>query len=244
MGKLGEFRTLVGRAFFILIFVLLPSLASACRLALILALDVSSSVDASEHDLQRRGTASALLTSDVQTAFFAHSDPVALAVFEWSGRYNQSDVLDWILIREPSDLFTAANRIRNAERSHNDFPTALGHALGHAALRFQQGPECLQRTIDMSGDGANNDGFGPQIAYGAFPLEGVTVNGLVIRSTGSENAVSLAPYYRQEVLRGPGAFIEIADGFEDYAAALERKLVRELTSFAIGSLSETGVDQG
>ncbi|MEL6103903.1 MAG: DUF1194 domain-containing protein, partial [Pseudomonadota bacterium] len=66
-----------------------------CRLALLLALDVSSSVDMVEDDLQRGGLAAALVAPEVRAAFLAGPDPVALAVFEWSGRYNQEIILDW-----------------------------------------------------------------------------------------------------------------------------------------------------
>ncbi|MBO6855229.1 MAG: DUF1194 domain-containing protein, partial [Marivivens sp.] len=78
--------------------------ASACRLALVLALDVSSSVDAAEDRLQRNGLASALLAPEVQAAFFATPDPVALYAFEWSGRYDQSVLVSWQMIRTPGDL--------------------------------------------------------------------------------------------------------------------------------------------
>ncbi|MEO0865387.1 MAG: DUF1194 domain-containing protein, partial [Pseudomonadota bacterium] len=77
--------------------------AAACRLALLLALDVSSSVDAREDQLQRGGLAAALVAPEVVAAFLASEDPVALAAFEWSGRYNQEILFDWILINSPAD---------------------------------------------------------------------------------------------------------------------------------------------
>jgi hypothetical protein len=222
----------------------LPSLAVACRLALILALDVSSSVDEVEHALQRGGTAEALIAEEVQAAFFASPDPVALAIFEWSGRYNQVQILDWTMINEPADLWDAAAVVRRAERSHDDFPTAIGHALGHASIRMKEAPICLEQTIDLAGDGPNNEGFGPREAYAAFPFDGVTVNGLVIHADNAQNSADVLPFYRNEIIRGPGSFVEEAFGFEDYSRALERKLVRELTTFAIGGIDQIGLDQG
>ena len=238
MGKHGQHRALVRAA--ALAAGLLPAQAEACRLALILAVDVSSSVDASEDALQRGGLAAALVAPDVQAAFFASPSPVALAVFEWSGRYNQQDLLDWTLIETPADLAAAAEAIRTSTRSHDDFPTALGYALGHAAVRLRDAPDCAAQTVDMAGDGVTNDGFGPAEAYAAFPFDGVTVNGLVVNAADFEGEVQLIDFYRTEVLRGPLAFLEIANGFDDYAEAMERKLIRELSAMAIGGLPDAG----
>jgi hypothetical protein len=197
-------------------------------------MDVSSSVDADEDMLQRGGLAAALIAPDVQAAFFASPDPVALFVFEWSGRYNQQDLIDWTLISGPADLLGVAETIATSKRSHNDFPTAMGHALGHAATRLRDAPACLFHTIDMAGDGENNDGFGPADAYAAFPLDHVTVNGLVINAAEFEAETELIPFYRDQVIKGPGAFIEITNGFTDYEAAMRRKLIRELSAQIIG----------
>jgi hypothetical protein len=210
--------------------------AHACRLALVLAMDVSSSVDAAEDQLQRSGLAASLIDPDVQAAFFASSDPVALLIFEWSGRYNQQDLTAWTMIETPADLLGVAETIASSKRSHNDFPTAMGHALGHAAIRLKDGPTCLFKTIDVAGDGENNDGFGPAEAYGAFPFSDVTVNGLVINAAEFESETELIPFYRDQVIRGPGSFIEIANGFDDYANAMQRKLIRELSAQITGQL--------
>lgn len=205
----------------------------ACRLALVLAMDVSSSVNAEEDALQRGGLASALVSPAVMDAFFASPAPVALAIFEWSGRYNQADLLPWTMIATPADLLAASETIRTSTRSHNDFPTAMGYALGHAAGKLDKGPICDYRTIDIAGDGINNDGFGPTEAYAAFPFDDVTVNGLVVDT---DSGQTVAPYFETTVIRGPLAFVEVAQGFSDYAATMERKLIRELSVLAIGAL--------
>lgn len=213
---------------------LLAQPAQACRLALVLAIDVSSSVDATEDTLQRQGLARALIAPEVMAAFFAADDPVALNVFEWSGRYNQAQLAGWTLIRSPADLTALSQRIATSQRSHNDFPTALGYALGYAAGQMQAAPACLFRTIDVAGDGINNEGFGPAEAYAAFPFDDVTVNGLVVNAADFEGEVGLLSFYQNEVIRGPAAFIEIATGFEDYAASMRRKLIRELGAQLLG----------
>ncbi|MEC7259777.1 MAG: DUF1194 domain-containing protein, partial [Pseudomonadota bacterium] len=98
------------------------------------------------------------------------------------------------------------------------------------------------KTLDMAGDGENNEGFRPAQAYAEFPFAGVTVNGLVVNAGDFEAEVSLIEFYRTEVLHGPGAFLEIAQGFEDYERAMRRKLERELQPRAVGTLPTTGDD--
>ncbi|MFD3189514.1 DUF1194 domain-containing protein [Sedimentitalea sp. HM32M-2] len=208
--------------------------AAECRLALALALDVSSSVNAAEDSLQRNGLAAALIAPRVADAFFASDLPVALAVYEWSGRYNQVLLLDWRMIDSRAALLDAAETIARSRRRHNDHPTAVGYALGYGAGLLQRAPSCLFRTLDIAGDGRNNEGFAPDRAYAEFPFAGVTVNGLVVNAGEFEAEVDLIEFYRTEVLHGPGAFLEIAQGFEDFERAMRRKLERELSFQVIG----------
>lgn len=221
-----------------------PALAVDCRLALVLAIDVSSSVDAAEDALQRKGLAAALLAPEVQAAIFSSDLPVALAAFEWSGRYNQEALLRWTLLDNPATLLRVARTIGGSTRSYSEFPTAMGYALGHAAGLFEHGPTCLFRTVDVAGDGENNEGFTPKQAYKHFPFAGVTVNALVVNGAEYEAEVSLIDYFRTEVLYGPGAFVEVANGFEDYEHAMRRKLERELRPRVIGELWTDPVTDG
>lgn len=209
--------------------------AAECRLALALAIDVSSSVDAREDALQRGGIASALRAPEVRHAFLATPARVALAAYEWSGRYNQEVLVDWTMIDAAGDLDRVAQAISESRRSHDDFPTAMGHALGFGAGLIGRAPPCAAQTIDIAGDGQNNEGFGPAEAYAAFPFENVTVNGLVVRGTDAETQTGLIAFYRSQVIHGPAAFVEVADGFDDYARAMRRKLEREVAPPIIGS---------
>lgn len=217
---------------------LAPAAASACRLALVLAMDVSSSVDAAEDKLQRGGLAAALLSPEVERAFFASDLPVAISVYEWSGRYNQEILVDWRLVRDRSDLFDVAETVARSKRSHNDFPTAMGYALGFGAGLLARAPDCLFQVLDMAGDGENNEGFAPESAYREFPFGGVTVNGLIVQMPDYQAERALHDYYREEVLFGPGAFLEVANGFEDYERAMRRKLERELKPRAVGAVAK------
>ncbi len=218
----------------------LPAHAIECRLALALAIDVSSSVDAAEDALQRGGVVAALTAPEVQEAFFEGDLPVALAVYEWSGRYNQEMILDWVMIDSPAALIGAAETVAASTRSHNDFPTAMGYALGYGANLLARAPACLRKTLDMAGDGISNEGFPPASAYREFPFQGVTVNGLVVNAADFEGEVGLIAFYQGEVMHGPGAFVVVADGFADYERAMRRKLERELAPPAIGALETQG----
>lgn len=183
--------------------------------------------------MQRDGLANALTAPEVQAAFLAvPGQSVALTVFEWSGRYQQTITLDWVVLSGRTDIMAAAESIRQSRRRHANYPTALGYAVGYAAGRFAKAPACLFHVLDVSGDGVNNDGFLPKQAYDNFPLDEVTVNGLTIGDRGD----GLGRYYRDELIKGVGAFVEEAASFRDFERAMRRKLVRELETRAIGTL--------
>ncbi|AHM02711.1 hypothetical protein roselon_00256 [Roseibacterium elongatum DSM 19469] len=203
-----------------------------CRLALLLGLDVSASVDAEEYAQQIQGLAAALIDPNVVEAALSGNGPVALSIYEWSGRFQQDILVDWTMIRSEADLTTVAERVLRATRAHEDFPTALGYALGFAASHFAEAPPCLFQTLDISGDGQNNDGFPPEAAYAHFPLAGVTVNGLAIGGASRE----IEQYYLDEVIQGPGAFVEFARSHDEFAEAMRRKLERELRVVILGQL--------
>ncbi|MBO9400777.1 DUF1194 domain-containing protein [Shimia sp. R9_3] len=244
MGQHGKHRSLVRAAAHIaaigVALAATPTLASDCRMALLLALDVSSSVDSDEDALQRLGLAAALTAPEIQAGFLSDARPVALAVYEWSGRHKQKTLLDWTLIETRQILNESAAKLGLSKRGTSEFPTALGHAVGHAATLFRQAPACDVQVLDVSGDGENNDGFTPKQAYAAFPLDGVIVNALAIETFGVKAADfaarpgDMTDYYRRELIKGPDAFVETAKGFEGFENAMRRKLSRELSVTVIG----------
>lgn len=202
-----------------------------CRLALVLAVDVSSSVDAAEYDLQRVGLAAALDAPEVRHAILTGAPGhVALAVYEWSGFYQHKMQLDWTVLDSAAAIDGAVETLLKMERSHDEFPTSMGPALGFGAQLLQKGPDCTRRVIDVSGDGVNNYRYGPREAYRHFPLERVTVNGLVILG----DDPSVLTWYGAEVLHGPGAFLVVANGFDEFQDAMTRKLYREINDIVLG----------
>jgi len=205
--------------------------AAACRLALVLGMDVSVSVDPGEDQLQRQGLAAALTAPEVAAAIFASPDPVALYVFEWSGVTHQRTLANWTLITDPTVLTDLSRKIARSQRSAQGRTTAIGYALAHAHVALRDAPPCLFQTIDIASDGTNNAGFGPRAAKAALPLDDVTINGLVI--AGSD--VTVIDYFEQQVIQGPGAFVEVAENYQSYEAAMRRKLVRELSAQILGA---------
>ncbi|MHA7773667.1 DUF1194 domain-containing protein [Roseibium sp. M-1] len=203
---------------------MLPSSAHACSLSLVLAMDGSASVDAREHALQLNGLADAISDPETVAAIEAVGG-IWVTSFEWSGRHQQLLQLGWSYLYDGPSATAAAETLRRAPRGFTEFPTALGYAMAFAAQQMELAPEsCSRQVIDVAGDGINNDGFGPETAYRVHDFNEITVNGLVI--SGPSDIPE--KYYRSHVIRGPGAFVEVAASYDDYAEAMKRKLLREI----------------
>lgn len=209
---------------------------AACRQALVLGLDVSGSVDAAEYRLQLDGVAAALNAPEVAAAFLAVPQaPVRLAIFEWSGARHQAWLVRWTEITRADQLAGIAETLHGGRTAaRNDPATAIGPAMLFAARALAGQADCWQHTLDISGDGPANVGVHPR-DLGRAELGGITVNGLVIGPQGRANTTknlsnvkTMAGYYRAHVIKGPGAFVETAADFTDIAAAMRRKLLREL----------------
>jgi hypothetical protein len=230
---------------FALVLALLPGLAeAACRQALSMGLDVSSSVDDREYRLQLEGVIAALNSDTVREILFIRPEaPIRLHVFEWSGPVNHREIVPWTEVRSPADLAQITRHLRAHERGVAAPTTAIGSAILQGFAYLEPHVDCWQRTLDLSGDGATNTGPVPESIPDSLRPPGVTVNGLVVGAgdarSGDATFVDikeLSRYYETNVIRGPGAFVEVALGYEAYAAAMERKLVRELASMAVGEL--------
>ncbi len=224
---------------------LLPTLSeAACRQALSLGLDVSSSVDDAEYRLQLDGVIAALTAPAVQDILFIQPDaPIRIHVFEWSGPVNHTEIVPWTEVRTTADLAAITSRLSAHTRGVAAPTTAIGSAILKGYEYLEQHPDCWKRTLDLSGDGETNTGPPPQTVAEALRPIGVTVNGLVVGAgdlRGDDerfiDVKQLSSYYRTNVIRGPGAFVEVALGYEAYAATMERKLLRELASIAIGQI--------
>ena len=209
-----------------------------------MGLDVSSSVDDSEYRLQLDGVIAALNSETVREILFIRPDaPIRLHVFEWSGPVNHREIVPWTEVHGPDDLARITRLLREHERGVAAPTTAIGSAILQGYAYLAPHSDCWQRTLDLSGDGATNTGPLPENIPESQRPVGLTVNGLVVGAgdarSGDARFVDikeLSSYYTTNVIRGPGAFVEVALGYEAYAAAMERKLIRELASMAVGAL--------
>ena len=202
-----------------------PAPAAECKLALALALDISSSVNDREYRLQLQGLAAAFRNPEViEAALTPEGKAVAVTVYEWSGYRQQQVVEGWTLLDGEAAMLAFSDRLGRHARPHADQATALGKAVQFGARLMQGAPACARRVIDVSGDGTNNDGVGPGYFRARGELAGITVNGLVIRGADPDPL----PYYLSEVAQGPDAFVEVAEDYGDYARAIARKLLREI----------------
>lgn len=204
---------------------LAPGAARACSLELILALDVSGSIDGAEFTLQTDGLAAALEHARLAAAVEALPGGMLLTVTHWSGVSRQSQMIPWRKVNTAAELDAAAHEIRTAGRAWRNFSTAIGEALQHARAVSEAAPEdCDRKVVDVSGDGVSNEGRAPGAVSAQLAAEGYTINGLVIRGAQPDPLEQ----YMHEVIAGPGAFVEVAESFEDYPRAILRKLLREI----------------
>lgn len=202
----------------------LPVKAAACGLALLLAMDVSLSIDEAEYLLQSRGMANALQQEDVQQAIGAVPGGVAMSVLQWSGGDEQYLALPWTLLSDPAEIDSFAARIASMPRVFVG-DTAPGSALKYGVALHGANPwSCVRMVIDLSGDGSQNSGRDTGLASRSAVNFGITVNGLAI--LGSDRRVE--QFFRRNIVRGPKSFLEITNGFEDFEQAFQKKLLREL----------------
>lgn len=198
-------------------------------LALVLAVDVSASVDYAEFALMMGGLAAAFRTADIQAA--ARAGPrgaVAVAVLLWSDA--QEVAVPWTRIDGAAAGEALAGALDAAPRQPHARSTALGEALAAALGLLARCPALASRTaIDVSGDGPNNRGRTPGAVRDLAVAAGVTVNGLAVLNEEPE----LLEHYEAEVIGGAGCFALACADYADFAAAIRRKLLRELRGPAL-----------
>ncbi len=215
-----------------------PDAQANCRQALALGLDVSGSVDSAEYHMQLNGLAAALQNQSVMNALFQPgAAPVHLAVYEWSGPGHQNLIVPWVPITSHMALTDLTTTLRHHARPKMDVSTGLGPAMLFGAELLHSQPNCWRWTLDISGDGIANTGPLPRDL--SLP-DHITLNALVIgpgqtRPHGEalEETSALVAYFEARVIQGTDAFVEVANGFEDYEAAMTRKLLRELEGLSL-----------
>ncbi len=203
-------------------------------LALVLAVDVSESVDAARFTLQMDGIAAALESREVQASVLSGPhQSMLLALVQWSNRPALS--LPWTLLTSGSDVRQFAARVRRVRRASNGF-TCMSVALRSVADKLlTQLPVPAERlVVDVSGDGHDNCNSFETVdrVRDELAAAGVTVNGLPILE--GDEAATLEDWYRDHVIGGPNAFLVPAASFADFERAIRRKFVTEMSAAFCG----------
>jgi hypothetical protein len=205
----------------------------AVDLELVFAVDISGSIDPEEAELQRAGYVQALLDPNVlRTIQAGRVGRIAVSYMEWAGAH-QAVVAGWGLIEDAASARAFAERLAQAPIM-TEMWTSISGAVSFALPLFAgNGFAGLRRVIDISGDGPNNAGEFVTRARDRALRAGVTINGLPIMNGrpspyGWPAYEDLDLYYVNCVIGGPGAFIVVADTFQDFARAIRRKMILEI----------------
>jgi hypothetical protein len=208
-------------------------------LLLVLAADISRSVDEKKFKLQREGYAAAMVDPRVVRAMTAGvTGRIALCFLEWASDGEQIIVIDWMSVGSEAEAQAVSQRIREAPRAfmgRTSISAAIDYSLGVLARSPFAG---TRRVIDVSGDGTNNSGRPVTAARDAAIAQGVTINGLVILSEvplptnpmHTHPPGGLTAYYESNVIGGPGAFVVEAESFEAFGQLLISKLIKEIAA--------------
>src|SRR5262245_40173361 len=211
--------------------------AERVDLLLVLAADVSGSMDKSKFELQRSGYAAAFSNRRVIEALRGGpKGRVAAAFIEWSGVLQQKVVIDWTMITNDETARQFGDRIMKEPRA---FPngTSISAGIDFGMTQLDRAPyKGHRRVIDVSGDGDNNSGREPTAARDVAIARGITINGLVILTEPPSRSYSshtnppggLANYYRNNVIGGAGAFVAVAENFNSFGNAITKMLIAEI----------------
>ena len=208
-------------------------------LVLVLAADISRSVDERKFKLQRDGYAAAIADPRVVRAMTAGAwGRIAMCFMEWASEGEQTVVVDWTTVGNEADALNVSRRIREAPRAYMG-RTSISAAIDYSIMLMARSPFAApRRVIDVSGDGTNNSGRPVTTARDAAVSQGVVINGLVILSETplptnplhTHPPGGLTAYYENNVIGGPGAFVLEAESFESFGQMMISKLIKEIAA--------------
>jgi hypothetical protein len=233
----------------LLVLLALVAAPSAARTAepvdqlLVLAADVSRSVDQAKFQLQREGYAAAIADKRVLGVIAeGRHQRIAVSFVEWSGVSSQRLLIDWSLIDGADAARKFGDQLIELPRSFAE-RTSISGGIDFAMGVLAKAPyQSTRRTIDVSGDGTNNSGRDVTLARDEAVAQGVTVNGLVILSDRpmpwnpehTNPPGGLESYFRQNVIGGRGSFVVVAQDFNSFGQAIVRKLIAEIADATPG----------
>ncbi len=212
--------------------------AEPVELELVLAVDSSVSVDREEFDLHMSGLARAFRDPRVIAAIHASGDHgIAVCLVQWADNLGQTMALDWTAVRDAESAETFARRLARTPRLIVGASTSITGALKFSMRRFEgNGFEGRRLVIVVSGDGRHNQSTGPAVQRDLAVNLGITINGLAILNEDRQ----LDRYYRDHVIGGTGAFVMSTDSYRDFASAIVRNLVREISGAPLALLPREG----
>ena len=201
---------------------------------LVLAIDISGSVDPDEARLQRQGYVEAFADPTIIKAILGGNyGRIAVAYFEWSDSYVQKLLIDWTLLDSEAAIRDFTARLARAPISIAR-RTSISGAIRYAIPLFGRSPyDAERKVLDISGDGSNNDGVLVTDARHEALKERIVINGLPIMNDrpnpfGFPSETDLDKYYVHCVIGGPRSFVEVAVNFEDFPRAVRKKLLQEV----------------
>jgi uncharacterized protein DUF1194 len=211
-----------------------PAAESKVDLELVLAVDVSRSMDVDELSIQRDGYAAAFRHPEVISAITSGPlQSIAVTYVEWAGPQHQVTVLPWTLIDGEEAAQRFAERLGSSPPGRYTGTSISGGLMFSAAAFDRNGFAGERRVIDVSGDGPNNRGFPVEPVRARIVQQGITINGLpllVKAPFGPFSIDNLDVYYEDCVIGGPGAFLIPVHEISQLAAAIRRKLVLEIAN--------------
>lgn len=206
--------------------------AGPVDLELALLVDVSGSISAAEYNLQKTGYVNAFTNPALWNAISQGAiGKIAVAYIEWSGSTQQSTLVNWTIIDSQASALAFSAAIQASTRAFSG-QTGVGAALTFGTNSIlQNGITSTRQILDISGDGCNNSGVEASVGRAFALANGIDViNGLVIQPNNAcehPNYATLLPYYQNEVITANG-FVQVANDFADFEAALDAKLIKEI----------------
>ncbi len=195
-------------------------------LALVLAIDVSYSVDSFEHRIQMEGFGAAMQSPEVIEAIRkGKHQRIAVTIYQWSDEFNQRVLVPWRIIASEADAKKLGDYLAIGRRDVSEGGTAISASLIFGSSLFNSAPASDRKVIDLATDGRNNIGRPAHEARDFVVGQGITINGLAV----SNEWKHLAGYLEKQVIGGSLSFVEEARSYDDFGAAMLRKLVREIT---------------
>lgn len=194
----------------------------ACDTALLLAVDVSNSIDPGEYRTQTDGMAAALRDGTIVDAMVQGAN--AIAVMQWSGAGMQDMTVPWRRITARSQMAALADEVAAMPRAYTGANTAIGEALRVAVSQVLRQTDCARLIVDISGDGPDNADTDIDGARDLAARNGITVNGLAVEGIGAATTT----YYERRMIT-PDGFVETARGFRDFPRAIRVKIRREVS---------------